>query len=108
VAGESQRAYLHEACRKGDVGSPKKKEESNPRSLEGGYSAASKVLTTPLLSLVLAMTNKFIMAVPPYEATIRYEAIYTVCIDFFFDYTHNWSVLPVGTPNIDFFYQRIL
>ena len=80
--------YLHEAYGRDNVGSPKKKEESNPRSL----------------SLCLIMTSKFIMAVPPYEATIRYEAIYTVCIDFFFDYIHNWSVLPVGTPNIDFFY----
>ena len=87
VAEGSQRAYLHEAYGRDNVGSLKKKEESNPR----------------LLSLVLVLGRAIIVAVLQYEAIIRREAIHTGCIDFFFYYNYNWSDLAVGTHGIDSF-----
>ena len=59
------------------------------------------------VSLVLVMVIEFIMAVPQNEAIIRYEAIYTVCIDFFSDYIHKWNVLAANTQNKDSLYQGI-
>ena len=69
---------------------------------------ASKIPTTPLMSMVLVMVSQFIVEVPPYEAITRCEEKCPVCIDFFSCYNPVRRVLAVDIQSINSYGQQIL